>query len=154
MRIAILCAFVMLDVRTTTSSMDTEHRQLRMVNRLTEATKTVIKPAVKATVPKKKPVLKTGIEVKVGVKKPVSKESGSPVAPKAKVTAKVGATAPKTPSTKVMVGKVGIKIGGAVKKPVVKQMGNLHIGGAVIKPVPKEMGSPVAPKAKVTAKAP
>jgi len=36
MRVAI-CAFVMLEVLTTASSMNTEHRQLRMVNRLTEA---------------------------------------------------------------------------------------------------------------------
>jgi len=133
MRIAILCAFVMLDVRTTTSSMDTEHRQLRMVNRLTEATKTVIKPAVKATVPKNKPVTKTGLKINVGVKKPEPKESGFPVAPKVKVTAKV--------SVKALVKPPGLEV-------------NLKIGEVAKKPVPKEMGSLVAPKAKVTAKAP
>merc|ERR1740124_252198 len=36
MRVAI-CAFVMLEVLATASSMNTEGRQLRMVNRLTEA---------------------------------------------------------------------------------------------------------------------
>jgi len=84
--------------------MDTGRSRLRMVNRLTEATKTVIKPAVKATVPKKKPVLKTGTKVKVGVKKPVPKESGSPVVKKVRVSVKVKSTAPKT-STKVSSGK-------------------------------------------------
>jgi len=51
MRIAI-CAFVMMDVLITASSMDTEYRYLRMVNRLTEATKEEVtsKPVDKVVV--------------------------------------------------------------------------------------------------------
>jgi len=137
MRTAV-CVFVMLDVLITTSSMDTEYRQLRMVNRLTEVNP---KPNFNNENENPDP---THVKTKVGAKPrtPLGKAKG-----RAKAGLKSAVKGDLNPTD------VKIKVGA---KPFMPPVGpKIAVKGQIgaIKPVPEEMGSPVAPKAKVTGKA-
>jgi len=108
MRVAI-CAFVMLEVLATASSMNTEGRQLRMVNRLTEADpEPKSDDVIEATNPKD--IIKKGETVA----KP-EKITGTPVdkvAAKGKINVKVSKKSAGSPVDKA-----------AVKRPTLKLVG-------------------------------
>jgi len=109
MRVAI-CAFVMLEVLATASSMNTEGRQLRMVNRLTEADpEPKSDDVIEATNPKD--IIKKGETVA----KPEKKITGTPVdkvAVKGKIIFKVSKKSAGSPVDKA-----------AVKRPTLKLVG-------------------------------
>jgi len=139
MRVAI-CAFVMLEVLATASSMNTEGRQLRMVNRLTEAdpkpksddvigdpnlTNAIIKKGETVAKPEVK-IAGTRVD-KVAVK-PTALKGTAPKGTAAKGTTakgtaaivtsklvfKIGPQRGKTPNT---VSKVGVQMTVKEKKP-------------------------------------
>jgi len=136
MRVAI-CAFVMLEVLATASSMNTEGRQLRMVNRLTEADpKPKSDDVIEAT------NLKVIIKKGETVAKPVKKIAGKPV----------DKVAVKDTVLKVTVAK---KIAGspvdkaAVKRPMLKLVVPKNTVQAEAKATVKEK-KPTAPKPAVS----
>jgi len=146
MRVAI-CAFVMLEVLTTASSMNTEHRQLRKVNRLTEA----------------KPKPKFNDEIGANPTNVINKEGIIGAKPKVKITLKV--KAPKfndeigaNPTN--VINKEGI-IGAKPKVKITLKAKAPNIFLPKVKPPKvkvsvkgKTPSKPAVPKAKVTAKAP
>jgi len=116
MRVAI-CAFVMLEVLATASSMNTEGRQLRMVNRLTEADpEPKSDDVIEATNPKD--IIKKGETVA----KPEKKITGTPVdkvAVKGKIIFKVSKKSAGSPVDKA-----------AVKRPTLKLVGPKKYGAS------------------------
>jgi len=109
MRVAI-CAFVMLEVLATASSMNTEGRQLRMVNRLTEADpEPKSDDVIEATNPKD--IIKKGETVA----KPEKKITGTPVdkvAVKGKIIFKVSKKSAGSPVDKAAVKGTRTKLVG------------------------------------------